>query len=33
MTALIARVVLPTAVGWLVNRASGVPVPVWDATG
>ena len=31
MAALMAGVVLLTAVGWLLNRAAGVPVPVWGA--
>ena len=29
---LAAGVVLLTLVGWLVNRAAGVPVPIWAAT-
>ncbi len=29
MAALMAGVVLLTVVGWLLNRAAGVPVPVW----
>jgi len=31
MAALMAGVVLLTVVGWLVNRAAGVPTPVWGA--
>lgn len=31
MAALMAGVVLLTAVGWTVNRAAGVPVPLWRA--
>ena len=31
MAALMAGVVLLTVVGWLLNRAAGVPVPVWGA--
>jgi hypothetical protein len=33
MAAQMAGVVLLTAVGWSINRDSGVPVPVWGATG
>ena len=33
MATQMAGVVLLTVVGWPINRASGVPVPVWDATG
>ncbi len=33
MAALMAGVVLLSAVGWLINRASGMPAPVWGATG
>ena len=33
MSAQMAGVVLLTAVGWSINRDSGVPVPVWGATG
>jgi CBS domain-containing membrane protein len=29
MTVLMAGVTLLTAVGWILNRASGVPVPLW----
>lgn len=29
MAALMAGVVLLTVVGWLLNRAAGVPAPVW----
>jgi len=32
MVALMAGVVPLAAVGWLVNLASGVSVPVWGAT-
>jgi CBS domain-containing membrane protein len=31
MAALMVGVVILTAVGWLVNRAAGVPVPLWSA--
>lgn len=31
MAVLMAGVVLLTAVGWLLNRAAGVPMPVWGA--
>ena len=31
MAALLVGVVLLTALGWLFNRAAGVPVPVWSA--
>ena len=31
MVALMVGVVLLTAVGWLLNRAAGMPVPVWAA--
>ena len=31
MAALMAGVVLLTVVGWLLNRAAGVPMPVWRA--
>jgi CBS domain-containing membrane protein len=31
MAALMVGVVLLTAVGWIFNRAAGVPVPVWSA--
>jgi CBS domain-containing membrane protein len=31
MAALMAGVVLLTVVGWLLNRAAGVPMPVWEA--
>jgi hypothetical protein len=27
---LIVGVVILTVVGWLVNRAAGVPVPLWS---
>jgi hypothetical protein len=30
MAVLVAGVVLLTVVGWLINRASGVPMPVWS---
>lgn len=33
MAAQMAGVVLLTVVGWSINRDSGVPVPVWGATG
>ena len=33
MAALMAGVVILTLVGWLLNRAAGVPMPVWGATG
>jgi CBS domain-containing membrane protein len=33
MDALMVGVVLLTIVGWLVNRAAGVPVPLWSAEG
>jgi hypothetical protein len=33
IAAQMAGVVLLTVVGWPINRASGVPVPVWDAKG
>ena len=33
MAALMIGVVLLTVVGWLMNRSSGVPVPVCGATG
>ena len=33
MAAIAAGVVLLTVVGWFINRSSGVPVPVWGATG
>jgi len=33
MDALMVGVVLLTVVGWLVNRAAGVPVPLWSAEG
>lgn len=31
MVMLMVGVVLLTVVGWVVNRAVGVPVPVWSA--
>jgi CBS domain-containing membrane protein len=31
MAALMVGVVILTVVGWLVNRAAGVPVPLWSA--
>lgn len=31
MAALMAGVLILTVVGWLVNRAAGVPVPLWSA--
>ncbi len=31
MDTLMVGVVLLTVVGWLVNRAAGVPVPLWSA--
>jgi len=31
MAVLLAGVVLLTVVGWAINRASGLPVPVWSA--
>ncbi len=31
MVALMVSVVLLTVVGWLLNRAAGVPVPRWSA--
>ena len=31
MASLMAGVVLLTAIGWTVNRATGVPVPLWKA--
>ena len=31
LAALMAGVVLLTAVGWAVNRAAGIPVPLWKA--
>ena len=31
MAALMVGVVILTAVGWLLNRAAGVPVPLWAA--
>lgn len=33
MTDLMIGVVLLTGVGWVINRASGVPVPVWSNEG
>jgi CBS domain-containing membrane protein len=33
MAALMVGVVLLTVVGWLLNRAVGVPMPVWGAKG
>jgi CBS domain-containing membrane protein len=33
MAVLMAGVVLLTVVGWAINRASGVPMPVWSARG
>ena len=33
MAAQMAGGVLLTVVGWSINRDSGVPVPVWGATG
>ena len=33
MAAQMAGVVLLTVIGWSINRDSGVPVPVWGATG
>ena len=33
MAALMAGVVLLTVVGWLLNRAAGVPMPMWGARG
>ena len=33
MAALMVGVVVLTVVGWLLNRAAGVPVPVWGAKG
>jgi CBS domain-containing membrane protein len=31
MAALMVGMVLLTVVGWLINRAAGVPVPLWSA--
>ena len=31
MAALMVGVVILTVVGWLVNRAAGIPVPLWSA--
>ena len=31
MAALMVGVAILTIVGWLVNRAAGVPVPLWSA--
>ena len=31
MLALVGSVVILTVAGWLINRAAGVPVPVWSA--
>jgi hypothetical protein len=31
MVELMAGVVLLTVVGWTINRAAGVPVPLWTA--
>jgi CBS domain-containing membrane protein len=31
MAVLMVGVVVLTAVGWLLNRAAGIPVPVWSA--
>jgi hypothetical protein len=33
MLMLMIGVVLLTIVGWVINRAAGVPVPVWSAEG
>jgi len=33
MAALMVGVVVLTVVGWLLNRAAGVPVPVWGTKG
>jgi CBS-domain-containing membrane protein len=33
MVELMAGVVLLTVVGWIINRAAGVPVPIWAAKG
>lgn len=33
MAVLMAGVVLLTVVGWMINRAAGVPMPVWSARG
>ncbi len=33
MAALMVGVVLLTVAGWLLNRAAGVPMPVWGAKG
>lgn len=33
MAALMVGVVVLTVVGWLLNRAAGVPMPVWGAKG
>jgi CBS domain-containing membrane protein len=31
MAALMAGVIILTVVGWLINRAAGIPVPLWSA--
>jgi CBS domain-containing membrane protein len=31
MAALMAGVIVLTVVGWLINRAAGIPVPLWSA--
>jgi hypothetical protein len=33
MVELMAGVLLLTVVGWIINRAAGVPVPIWAAKG
>ena len=33
MTMLMVGVVILTLVGWAINRALGVPIPVWSANG
>jgi CBS domain-containing membrane protein len=33
MTMLMVGVVILTVVGWAINRALGVPMPVWAADG
>jgi len=33
MVMLMVGVVLLTVAGWIINRALGVPMPVWSAEG
>ena len=30
MAALMVGIIILTVVGWLINRAAGIPVPLWS---